>query len=84
MPRKEDIQMMTGEYFLSNKAKEQEKREKKREQKESRKEQRAVQRNSTLDAPDEDQPDEPAAAKYVNKKPSSVDELKKKFLKSKK
>jgi len=33
LPRKDDLQMMTGEYFLSEKAKDQAKREKKREQK---------------------------------------------------
>ena len=37
LPRKEDIQMMTGEYFLSEKAKEDIKNQKKREQKLSRK-----------------------------------------------
>ena len=37
LPRKEDIQMMTGEYFLSEKAKENIKNQRKREQKLSRK-----------------------------------------------
>lgn len=45
LPRKEDIQMMTGEYFLSEKAKDQIKREKKRENKDSMKETRAIERN---------------------------------------
>ncbi len=74
--------MMTGEYFLSEKAKDQQKRDKKREQKESRKEIRAVERNLTLNAPDE----EDIAAqphKYVNKKPTNVEDLKQKFLKKK-
>jgi len=80
MPRKEDIQMMTGEYFLSAKQRDQDKKDKKREQKESRKEQKAEERNMTLTAPDEDGP---TAHKYVNKKPSSVEDLKQKFLKKK-
>lgn len=35
--RKEDLQMMSGEYFLSEKVKQDQKREKKREQKEDHK-----------------------------------------------
>jgi hypothetical protein len=71
--------MMTGEYFLSAKARDMQKKDKKREQKEQRKETKAVERNLTLEAPEEDEP----AHKYVNKKPSSVDDLKQKFLKKK-
>lgn len=37
LPRKEDIQMMTGEYFLSEKAKENIEKEKKRVSKEQKK-----------------------------------------------
>jgi hypothetical protein len=40
-----------------------------------------VERNLTLTAPEEDEPSD--AKKYVNKKPSSVDDLKQKFLKKK-
>jgi ribosomal RNA assembly protein len=53
LPRKEDIQMMTGEYFLTDKQKNQAKEQKKREKKEQRKEERAAERNKTLDAPEE-------------------------------
>jgi len=71
--------MMTGEYFLSEKAKKDISREKKREQKEDRKEGKALERNKTLEVPE----DEPSAAKYVNKKPTDIEGLKNKFLKSK-
>ena len=73
--------MMTGEYFLSQKAKDQEKRDKKREQKETRKTERAEERNLTLTAPKED--DDAPTKKYENRKPSSVEDLKSKFLKKK-
>jgi len=66
--------MMTGEYFLSEKTKDLQKKEKKREQKEQRKETKAVERNKTLEAPDETEPVQ--TEKYINKKPSSVDDLK--------
>ena len=81
LPRKEDIQMMTGEYFLSEKAKDDIKREKKREQKDTRKQERAQERNKTLTAPEEEAA--PSTHKYVNKKPSNVEDLKSKFLKKK-
>jgi ribosomal RNA assembly protein len=51
LPRKEDIQMATGEYFLSEKAKDDIKREKKREQKEDLKSAKVNERNRTLAAP---------------------------------
>jgi hypothetical protein len=72
--------MMTGEYFLSEKTKELQKKEKKREQKEQRKESKAIERNQTLEAPEEQ---EAVSEKYINRKPSSVDDLKQKFLKKK-
>lgn len=73
---------MTGEYFLSEKAKEDIKREKKREQKDNRKQERAQERNKTLTAPEEEEV-APTTHKYVNKKPSNVEDLKSKFLKKK-
>ena len=76
--------MMTGEYFLSEKVKEDIKREKKREQKETRKQERAQERNKTLAAPEEEEvKEQPQTHKYVNKKPSNIDDLKSKFLKKK-
>lgn len=72
---------MTGEYFLSEKAKDDIKREKKREQKDTRKQERAQERNKTLTAPEEEVA--PSTHKYVNKKPSNVEDLKSKFLKKK-
>lgn len=72
---------MTGEYFLSEKAKDDIKREKKREQKDTRKQERAQERNKTLTAPEEEAV--LSTHKYVNKKPSNVEDLKSKFLKKK-
>ena len=73
--------MMSGEYFLSEKAKERKQKEKKREQKANKKVERAEERNRTLVAPEEESgPSAPAAKKYVNEKPSDVDALKNKFL----
>jgi len=46
--RKEDYQMMTGEYFLSEKAKDEMEKEKKREKKEQRKKERVEERNKDL------------------------------------
>ena len=75
---------MTGEYFLSEKAKEDIKREKKRDQKDTRKQDRAQERNKTLAAPEDEEATEAQQAhKYVNKKPTNVDDLKSKFLKKK-
>lgn len=79
LPRKEDIQMATGEYFLSEKAKDDIKREKKREQKDDRKNAKITERNRTLQAPED--AEEPRESKYENKKPKDIESLKKKFLK---
>ena len=73
--------MMSGEYFLSEKVKQDQKREKKREQKEDHKQSKAVERNKSLQAPKEE--DVPAAVKYVNRKPTDIEGLKNKFLKPK-
>ena len=70
--------MMSGEYFLSEKAKDKLEKEKKREQKESRKQERVQERNRTLEAPNEDEDERP---RYENRKPTDVDALKNKFLK---
>lgn len=72
--------MMSGEYFLSDKAKDKIQKEKKREQKEQRKEQKIADRNKTLAVPDEDEASKP---KYENRKPTDIDSLKNKFLKKK-
>lgn len=81
LPRKEDLQMMSGEYFLSDKAKDKLQKEKKREQKEARKEQKIQDRNKTLQAPEDE--DAPEKVKYENRKPTDIDSLKNKFLKKK-
>lgn len=67
---------MTGEYFLSEKQKDDIAREKKRDAKADRKAAKVDQRNKSLVAPEE-----PEAAKYVNQKPKDLDALKAKFLK---
>jgi ribosomal RNA assembly protein len=71
------FQMMTGEYFLSDKAKDRIAKDKKREQKAGRKEQKVTDRNKSLQAPDEE---EPQTGAYKNEKPSDMDSLKNKFL----
>ena len=83
--------MMTGEYFLSDKAKENIEREKKRAEKEQKKQDKIDKKNSLLIAPTEDTA-VPTSDKVVEvavaKKPQStkpdIDELKKKFLKKSK
>lgn len=89
--RKEDQQMMTGEYFLSDKAKENIEREKKRAEKEQKKQDKIDKKNSLLIAPTEDTivpasdkiAEVPLAKKSQTTKPD-IDELKKKFLKKSK
>jgi ribosomal RNA assembly protein len=54
--RKEDYQMMTGEYFLSEKAKENIEREKKRELKEAKKQQKIDMKHKDFEAPAEEPP----------------------------
>ena len=85
MPRKEDIQMMTGEYFLSEQAKENIKNQRKREQKLSRKQEKIEAKNREFEAPDED--DAPKTKKtelHDSSKKPDIEELKNKFLKRKK
>lgn len=91
LPRKNDIAMATGEYFLSDKQKNHKENEKKRDEKENRKTEKINERNKNLEAPAEDRKGSKAALasavasrtdnKYENKKPSDVEALKKKFLK---
>ena len=80
--------MMTGEYFLSDKAKENIEREKKREQKEQKKQDKIHEKMKVFEAPKEDleatakKEEKAAATKASNTKPD-LEELKKKFLKKK-
>lgn len=72
--------MMTGEYFLSDKAKDRIAKEKKRDQKAGRKEQKVSDRNKSLQAPADDEEPRTTKDSYENKKPSDMDSLKSKFL----
>ena len=83
--------MMTGEYFLSDKAKENIEREKKRTEKEQKKQDKIDKKNSLLIAPTEDaavpqsdQVVEVAVAKKPQSTKPDIEELKKKFLKKSK
>lgn len=81
--------MMTGEYFLSEKVKENIEREKKREQKELKKQDKIDKKNANLVAPEDTPlvaPIEVAKVEASAKKSSKpdIDELKKKFLKKSK
>jgi hypothetical protein len=76
--------MMTGEYFLSDKAKENIEREKKREAKEQRKLDKIQEKMKVFEAPPEEevQPKKEEKLSAKSSKPD-IDELKKKFLKKK-
>lgn len=76
--------MMTGEYFLSDKAKENIEREKKREAKEQRKQEKIQEKMKVFEAPPEEevQPKKDEKLSTKSSKPD-IDELKKKFLKKK-
>lgn len=87
--RKEDIAMMSGEYFLTDKVKDDMKNKKKREEKIAQKQLKLEAKAKEYDAPEGDLP---AAQDKKSKKESSdaaihkrpdVDELKNKFLKKK-
>ena len=54
--RKEDYAMMSGEYFLSDKAKDELKNKKKREEKQARKQEKADAKAREFEAPEEDLP----------------------------
>ena len=85
LPRKEDIQMMTGEYFLSEKAKENIKNQRKREQKLSRKQEKVEAKNREFEAPEEDDaPKTKQAQLYDGEQKPDIEQLKNKFLKRKK
>lgn len=85
LPRKEDIQMETGEYFLSEEVKKNIKNEKKRVEKEAKKQAKKEKKMEVFIAPEEDQPKakQQDNEEKVSKKPN-IDDLKKKFLKKKK
>ncbi|CDW83938.1 ribosomal rna assembly protein mis3 [Stylonychia lemnae] len=96
--RKEDQQMLSGEYFLSEKAKQNVENEKKRVVKEQKKQDKIQQKLKQFEAPDEDKEKEQNKAKktksnkeqkedskpILNSKKPDIDELKNKFLKNKK
>ena len=85
LPRKEDIQMMTGEYFLSEQAKENIKNQRKREQKLSRKQEKIEAKNREFEAPEEDDaPKTKKAELHDSSKKPDIEQLKSKFLKRKK
>ena len=54
--RKEDIAMMSGEYFLSDKAKDEIEGKKKREEKAARKQEKANAKAREFEAPEDDLP----------------------------
>ena len=89
LPRKEDIAMMSGEYFLSDKAKEDLKNKKKREEKLARKQEKIEAKNREFEAPEEDLPvkKEKKARRQSNEdmpKRPEIEDLKNKFLKKRK
>ena len=79
LPRKEDLAMFSGEYFLTEKMKQEQHEEKKRDQKAQRKQEKIDQKNRQFEAPVEIA-SKPVASGYA--KPD-IDELKNKFLKKK-
>ena len=86
MPRKEDIAMMSGEYFLSDKQKDELKNKKKREEKLARKNEKAEAKAREFEAPEEDLPvakeksKKSEVAETKSKRPN-IEDLKNKFLK---
>ena len=93
LPRKEDIAMMSGEYFLSDKAKDDLKNKKKREEKLARKQEKMEAKAREFEAPEEDLPTVEKKKKKktsdetenktdsLTQKRPNVEELKAKFLK---
>ncbi len=83
--------MMTGEYFLSEKAKDMQKHEKKRVEKESKKQEKVEKKLKQFEAPDEVQEQQARKAlkeevrgkKHDDSKKPDIEDLKKKFLKKK-
>ena len=69
LPRKEDIAMMSGEYFLSDKAKDDLKKKKKREEKQAQKQERLQAKAREFEAPEEDLPATTTKEKVSMKKP---------------
>jgi ribosomal RNA assembly protein len=89
--RKEDYQMMSGEYFLTKDEKDKKKRDEIQTQREAKRAEKVEAKNKLFQAPEEDQPapikkrDQKAQEKEKAKtsKPD-INELKNKFLKKKK
>lgn len=84
--RKEDYQMMTGEFFLSEKAKANQEKEKRRDEKEKKKQEKLEAKNKEFVAPVDEAPvvveKSEKKEKHSGSKPD-LEELKKKFLKKK-
>ena len=77
--------MMTGEYFLSEQAKENIKNQRKREQKLSRKQEKIEAKNREFEAPEEDDaPKTKKAEVHDSSQKPDIEQLKNKFLKRKK
>ena len=86
LPRKEDLAMMSGEYFLSEKAKEDLKNKKRREEKLARKQEKQLEKSKLFQAPEETVP--PKKTKSEGNEAGTlkpnIEELKNKFLKKRK
>lgn len=82
LPRKEDLAMFSGEYFLTEKMKQEQQNERKRDQKAARKQEKIDAKNRQFVAPDEDQRPEGKVVAAGKGKPD-INELKNKFLKKK-
>jgi ribosomal RNA assembly protein len=83
MPRKEDLQMMSGEYFLTDRAKTDIKNAKKRDQKAQRKQDKVDSKHREFIAPVEDAPATKEKGGSGRPDRPDIDELKNKFLKKK-
>lgn len=84
-PRKEDLLVETGEYFLSEKTKEKKEKERIKTKREEKLEKKEKERMKAFEAPDVAQEVEKEKAKEESKKKKSevsIDDLKKKFIKS--
>ena len=86
LPRKEDLAMASGEYFLSEKEKKEEVSKKKRDSKEDRKKDKIERQAKLFEAPTEEAPSKSNSSKaqpIAGMRPD-IEELKNKFLKKKK
>lgn len=82
MLRKEDLAMFSGEYFLTEKVKQEQQNERKRDQKAQRKAAKIEEKNRQFVAPDEDEKPSTKPVASGHSKPD-INELKNKFLKKK-